>query len=107
MVSPVFLVRVKKYIKEILAGKVTNRTGRKIIVDPKVPFYVYVICDLNTSLTDILHSREFDKTPDGHGYFKLYTKYYNAYIEVLPFEKVLADAKKRNRILFEKLGVVQ
>jgi len=101
------LDQVEKYIKEILGGTVTSRTGRKIIVDPKMPFYVYVVCDLNNSLIEILKSREFDKTPDGQGYFKLYTKYFNAYIEVLPFEKVLLDAKKRNRVLFEKLGIVQ
>lgn len=101
------LDQAEKYIKEILSGKVISRAGRKIIVDPKMPFYVYVVCDLNNSLIEILHSREFDKTPDGQGYFKLYTKYFNAYIEVLPFEKVLSDAKKRNRVLFEKLGINQ
>lgn len=99
--------QVEKYIKELLAGKVTSRTGRKISVDPKMPFYVYIICDLHPSLVDILRSREFDKTSDGQGYFRLYNKYFNAYIEVLPFEKVLSNAKKRNRILFEKLGISQ
>lgn len=30
-----------------------------------------------------------------------------SYVEVLTFEKILSDAKKRNRILFEKLGIGQ
>lgn len=101
------LDQVEKYIKELLAGTVENRKGRKILVDPKIPFYVYIVCDLSDSLIEILQSREFDKTPDGLGYFKFYSKYFNAYMEVLPFEKVLLDAKKRNRILFEKLGIPQ
>lgn len=101
------LDQVEKYIKEILKGTVESRTGRKIQVDPKIPFYVYIVCDITTSLVEILESREFDKTPDGMGYFKFYAKYFNAYIEVLPFEKVLLDAKKRNRILFDKLGLSQ
>lgn len=101
------LDQVEKYIKELLAGKVEGRTGRKIQVDPKTPFYVYIVCDVTPTLIEILESREFDKTPDGMGYFRFYAKYYNAYIEVLPFEKVLSDAKKRNRILFEKLGLTQ
>ncbi|OYU53830.1 MAG: ATP-binding protein [Chitinophagaceae bacterium BSSC1] len=101
------LDQVEKYIKELLAGKVVSRGGRKIHVDSKIPFYVYIVCDITDSLKGILESREFDKTPDGMGYFKFYTRYYNAYIEVLPFEKVLTDAKKRNRILFEKLGLSQ
>lgn len=99
--------QVEKYIEDLRAGTVTGRNGRKITVDPKMPFYVYIVCDITDSLRQILHSREFDKTPDGQGYFKFYTKYYNAYVEVLPFEKVLSDARKRNRILFEKLGVPQ
>jgi hypothetical protein len=99
------LDQVEKYINEIISGSVVNRLGRKIKVDPRIPFYVYIVCDITDSLVKILKSREFDLTPDGLGYFKLYTKYFNAYIEVLPFEKVLSDAQKRNRILFEKLGI--
>ena len=30
---------------------------------------------------------------------------YNGYIEVMSFEKVKNDAKKRNQILFDKLGL--
>jgi hypothetical protein len=91
----------------LLAGNVVNGLGRKIRIEPKIPFYVCVICDITESLTEILHSREFDKSPGGIGYFRFYSKYLNAYIEVLPFEKLLTDAKKRNRILFEKLGLNQ
>jgi hypothetical protein len=101
------LDQVEKYIREIISGSVVNRSGRKIKIDPKTPFYVYIICDITNSLIKILESREFDKTPDGQGYFKMYSKYFNGYIEVLPFEKILSDAKKRNRILFEKLGITQ
>lgn len=101
------LDQAEQYIKDILGGKITNRSGRKITVDPRMPFYVYIVCDITPTLLRVLESREFDKTPDGFGYFKPYTKYFNAYIEVLPFEKVLYDAKKRNRILFEKLGIPQ
>lgn len=29
----------------------------------------------------------------------------NAYIEILSYDKIINDAKKRNRILFDKLGI--
>lgn len=99
------LDQVEKYIDELLAGTVTNRQGRTVRIDPKTPFYVYIICDITSSLENILRKREFNQTPDGQGYYLFKSKYYSAYIEVLPFEKVLLDAKKRNRILFEKLGI--
>ena len=99
------LDQVEKYITELLKGNVTSRTGRQIKLEPQTPFYVYIICDITDSLEDILKKREFSKTPDGQGYFLFKSKYYNAYIEVLPFEKILSDSRKRNRILFDKLGI--
>lgn len=42
--------------------------------------------------------------PDGLGWFKNYESY-NAYLEILPFDKIVSDAKARNRVFFEKLGL--
>ncbi|MCT4206753.1 ATP-binding protein [Elizabethkingia anophelis] len=97
--------QVEKYIDLLLTGKAKDHKGRYIEITNKTPFYIYIICDITPSLTKVLHRREFEKTPDGKGYFRFKSKYYSAYIEVLPFEKVLNDAKKRNRILFDKLNL--
>jgi hypothetical protein len=43
-------------------------------------------------------------TPDNLGYYG-YNPNLNAYYEVLSYTKLLNDAKKRNRILFEKLNL--
>lgn len=99
------LDQVETYIEELLEGKVTNRRGRKIIVDTNTPFYVYIVCDITKSFEKILKKREFKPMPDGQGYFYFKSEYYSAYIEVIPFEKVVTNAKKRNRILFDKLGI--
>lgn len=45
-------------------------------------------------------------TPDGMGYFG-YNSEYSCYIEVISFDKIRSDAKKRNRILFKKLCLEQ
>ncbi|MBC7450536.1 MAG: ATP-binding protein, partial [Cytophagales bacterium] len=95
----------ERYIEAILTGKTKDRTGRFISVDPNTPFYVYIVCDITPSLERILRSREYIQTSDKLGYFTVKSQYYKAYIEVLPFEKVLKDAQKRNRILFDKLGI--
>lgn len=95
----------EKYIESLLDGKVKDRNGRFINIERSTPFYVYIVCDITRSLEKILHNREYTKTPDGLGYFRFKNQYYNAYIEVLPFDKVLKDAQKRNRILFDKLGI--
>ena len=97
--------QAERYIDDLLSNKVKGRNGRTVEVSEKTPFYVYIICDIRPSLKKVLENREFDKTPDGKGYFKVKSKYYSAYFEVIPFEKVVSDAKKRNRILFEKLNI--
>lgn len=97
--------QTEKYIDNLLDGKVKGRNGRNVEVTKNTPFYIYIVCDITPSLLKILERREFEKTPDGKGYFKVKSKYYSAYFEVLPFEKVLDDARKRNRILFEKLNI--
>lgn len=95
----------EKYIELLLDGKVKGRNGRIVEVDKRTPFFVYIICDIRPSLLRILERREFEQTPDGLGWFKVKSKFYSAYFEVMPFEKVLGDARKRNRILFEKLKI--
>jgi hypothetical protein len=95
----------EKYIELLLEGKVKGRNGRIVEVDRRTTFYVYIICDIRPSLLRILERREFEQTPDGLGWFKVKSKFYSAYFEVMPFEKVLDDARKRNRILFEKLQI--
>lgn len=38
------------------------------------------------------------------GYYKYHDKKH-AYIEILLYDKIIEDSEKRNRILFDKLGI--
>ena len=40
----------------------------------------------------------------GEGMFT-FNQNYNAYIEVLPFDKMLRDSRMRNQVFFRKLGI--
>jgi hypothetical protein len=44
------------------------------------------------------------RTPDNLGYYG-FNESLNAYYEILSYTKIVTDAKKRNRILFEKLNL--
>lgn len=99
------LDQVERYVEDLLSGSIRNRKGRTINISKETPFYIYIVCDLSPSLIRILERREFTKTPDGLGYYTFKNKRYNGYIEVISFEKVKSDAKKRNQILFDKLGL--
>jgi hypothetical protein len=97
--------QVIAYIRTIRENGAIDRRGKLIQLDKdKTPFYAYIICDFNQSLTKVLEDRDYKRTPDNMGFFYFHEKY-NAYIEVISYQKMLKDAKSRNRILFEKLGL--
>ncbi len=97
--------QVVSYIRTIRESKAVDRRGKEIEVNKeRTPFYAYIICDFNSSLKQILENRNYKQTPDGMGHFYFHESY-NAYIEVISYNKLLKDAKKKNRILFEKLGL--
>ncbi|MFY0253828.1 ATP-binding protein [Chitinophaga sp. 30R24] len=97
--------QVISYIRTIRENGATDRRGKLIQLDKdKTPFYAYIICDFNQSLTKVLEDRDYTRTPDNLVFFYFHEKY-NAYIEVISYQKMLKDAKSRNRVLFEKLGL--
>ncbi|MDR6734507.1 ATP-binding protein [Sphingobacterium sp. 2149] len=99
--------QVRKYINEIIDKKV-KKEGRSIEADKSTPFYCYIVADITPTLEYILREEIFTKMPDGIGYFRFYNSDelpYKAYIEVIPFKKVIKNAKQRNKVLFDKLNV--
>ena len=98
--------QVYDYIDDIKAEKVKNNAGRTIKIYDSTRFYGYVICDINDKIKKFAKKATLQPTPDNMGYFG-YNPEYNCYIEVISFDKILADAKKRNRVLFKKLGLEQ
>lgn len=96
--------QVLQYVKDIRAGKAITKNGRPIPVQDRTPFYCYVICDLTPKLSDQAKFAGLQATPDNWGYFG-YNPAIGAYIEVVSFDKLVSDANKRNRVLFEKLNL--
>jgi hypothetical protein len=92
------------YIRKIRAGHVKGKDGRLVEVDPATPFYVYVICDITNKIKAIADNYGFTQTPDRQGYFN-FNKPLSAYVELISYPKLVNDAKKRNRILFDKLHI--
>lgn len=98
------VTQVYEYIELIKSGKCKDRDGRPIVLPPGARFYCYIIVDMTPKLDLLLKQRAFSRTPDGDGYFTFNTNY-NAYLEVITFGKLVEDARKRNRVLFDRLGL--
>jgi hypothetical protein len=99
------VAQIVRYVNQMRDGKFKTPKGRDIQVTETTPFYGYIVCDLPKKVADwLLREKNFTPMPDGRGWFYWYDKI-NLYIEVLSWEKLLLDAKMRNKIFFYKLGI--
>lgn len=92
------------YVDKISTNKVMDKNGRIIRVGENTQFYLYAVCDITPHLQKVAENHDFKETPDKLGLYKYHDKKH-AYIEVLSYDKIILDAEKRNRILFDKLGI--
>lgn len=98
------LIQMLGYVEKLSTNKVADKNGRIIKVGKNTQFYLYAVCDITPSLKKIMGRSDLKETPDKMGLYK-YHENCHAYIEILSFDKIINDAEKRNRVLFDKLGV--
>ncbi len=97
--------QIVRYVNDIRDGKYKTPEGRKILVAENTPFYGYVVCDLTPKVeTWLEREKNFTPMPDRLGWFQ-WIGNINLYVEVISWDKVLRDAKMRNQIFFQKLGI--
>ncbi len=98
------IAQVYDYIELLKEGKAKDRRGVPISIPAHLPIYAYIVCDLTPTLQKQARDYQLTRTPDSQGYFG-YHKEYGAYIEVISFDKLIDDAQRRNKILFDKMGL--
>lgn len=96
------ITQVLNYVTNIKSGKVKKANGRGFGDVNNAAFYCYIIADLTDSLNQDAENAGLIRTPDREGFFG-WNAPKGAYIEVISYDKLVKDAKKRNGILFDKL----
>ena len=96
--------QVLNYIRELREGRALDDNGRPVRIEDNTPFYGYIVCDITHKIERFAENYSYTETPDRMGYFG-YNQNLNCYIEIISFDKLLDDAKKRNQVLFNKLGL--
>jgi hypothetical protein len=96
--------QVYKYVRKIRDGRAKDRRGNYIHISENTPFYAHVVCELTPTFRQQVENYDFTPTPDGGGYF-FFNSQLRVWIEVLSFDKMIDDAKRRNATFFDKLGV--
>ncbi len=99
------IAQVVRYVMDIRSGKYKTPEGRPIRVEQNTPFYGYVVCDLTSKVTSwIEYEKNFKPLPDRQGWYQ-WMDNLNLYMEAISWDKILADARMRNRVFFQKLGI--
>ncbi|BAF60678.1 hypothetical protein PTH_2497 [Pelotomaculum thermopropionicum SI] len=98
------ITQLYNYVRKIRNGKAKDKYHRPIRVDNSTKYYLYAICDITNTLERFIEQYGFTQTPDKLGFYN-FNRTFNAYFEILSYDKILNDAKKRNRVLFDKLGI--
>lgn len=99
------VTQVYRMVREIRSGHRKDHKGREVRpLTDTIPAYCYIVCDLTGPLETRLQNMGAFRTPDNLGYYG-FNQTLNAYFEVISYRKLLSDAQKRNRILFEKLNL--
>lgn len=96
------ITQVGKYIALIRAGRAKDKTGKTLNVNESINFRCYIIADLSEKMRFYCEDAGLQKTTDGIGYYG-YQPERKAYFEVIPYTKLLENAKRRNQIFFDKL----
>ena len=94
------------YLREIKANKkVRLPNGRDLNVAETTRYYCYAICDITPAI-DVYAENDgnYARLKGELGYYK-YNRALNAHTEILHFDKIVVDAKRRHKAFFEKLGI--
>lgn len=94
--------QVLDYAKDIREERLKIE-GRRVKPSESAVIYAFVICDITPSLKENLE-RYLTYTPDSESFYWYFPKE-RVFLEVHSYDKVLKNAKKRNRIFFEKLDI--
>lgn len=93
------------YLERIREGNATTPQGRPIPAPNDIPGFCYIICDLTPTIKKCCKNMGcLQESQDKMGYFG-YHPNYKSYIEIISFNKLVQQAKERNRIFFQKLGI--
>lgn len=102
------VVQVLDYVDVFRSGAAVTDFSGKVVkpISSSTRFICYVVADFMPSLVKVVRSSIAQhRTADGLGFFG-YSEPHNAYVEVMPYAKIISDARIRNEAFFSRLGLI-
>ena len=99
--------QVNDYVQQLRSGNLLSAKGRRAPVRLReAAYHCYIIADRTPTLEREIEMLQFAETPDGEGlYGYIGVGERKTYVEIIPYDKLLKDAKLRQGIFFQKLGL--
>lgn len=100
-----FNKQMLEQIQGIEAGSVKDYQGTNVMLPENTPITFYYVCDVNTfnQLKSTCFIEGYNETPY-HSLLKL-NKHYH--IEILTYQTLLINARRRNIVFFKQLGITK
>ena len=95
-----------RYVREIRNKGVWLSNGRQVTVDDTSRFYCYAICDITNQIKEFAENGNYAPLQGGYGFYT-YNRNHNAHVEIVAFDKIVMDSKKRHKAFFEHLGILK
>lgn len=83
-------------------GRIITQSGKTISVPAGVRLYAYIVADVEPSLRAVCENHDMQDSWDQKGFYTYHAKK-DVFIEVMGYDKLLDDAKKRNAAFFDVL----
>lgn len=98
-----FSKQMREQITGVQEGKLKDYNNANVFVGGLTPIYYYYVVDANTysTLKNNAKFEGFDETP----YKSMMRMRGGVYQEILTYQTILVNAKRRNKIFFKKLGI--
>ena len=98
------VAQVWRYADKIQKGLVKDKNGIFVKAGPGTQYYAYIVCNITPKILDLAKFHSFTPMPDGLGHFH-WQPNYRIYTEILDYQKIIQDAKKRNEVFFDKFNL--
>ena len=95
--------QIERYIRQLLAGSLSDVRGRPIKTDQNTIFYCFIVADIVGKLDEWTFS--WQRTADGRGRLYQPDHGFRGSIEVIGWDALLADARARHQAFFDKAGI--
>lgn len=100
-----FQKQMLEQIRGIESGSVKDYRGRNIHLPENTPITFYFVCDSNSfeQIKEYALGEGFFLTPSN----SLLRIVRNRHVEILTYQSILVNARRRNRIFFDKIGIIR